>query len=333
MDSAHNRNWTLYEKLGVSSDASKQEIRRAHRELFRQLHPDRYSGPYQDHFDGLLQEINAARDILLDPIKRAAYDAAPTMNTDTGGRPHETSASERPEPGTSAGADHGQDTEDRGSNRQEQEEGPWREFAREKTGEEAARSYTKRAAAGEYGALRRILYSIPEDAQRVSLYLLAGWLWLGAAFLLWRAGRDFAKVAVVAGALVAPLVTYRRYKRLRSLTTRVDWSGTGSGPPRIHSWPGFAPYNKSWWHRTLLEAAYSGPLIFLLVWLVSVLHLLPYSAGALVMDALIVAGAVAGLVVTLWAVVGLDALLARPRPSGDPEHQARGRGNPRGANR
>lgn len=63
----------LYEVLGAAPDASPEELRDAYkREAFR-WHPDRCADPQaQDR----MQHINAARDVLLDPVARAAYDAA-----------------------------------------------------------------------------------------------------------------------------------------------------------------------------------------------------------------------------------------------------------------
>lgn len=73
MSPAHTtEGWTYYERIGVSTRAGAEEIRSAHRSLVAELHPDRRGGmlaPYQAHFDALLAEMNAARDVLLDPIR------------------------------------------------------------------------------------------------------------------------------------------------------------------------------------------------------------------------------------------------------------------------
>lgn len=67
--------WTHYERLGVSQDASAEEIRTAYRKHVSSLHPDRHQGPYQTHFQELAKGLNEARDTLLDPSQRAAYDS------------------------------------------------------------------------------------------------------------------------------------------------------------------------------------------------------------------------------------------------------------------
>lgn len=69
------RDWTHYERLGVRQDASAEEIRAAHRKHVSSLHPDRHQGPYQAHFQELAKGLNEARDTLLDPSRRAAYDS------------------------------------------------------------------------------------------------------------------------------------------------------------------------------------------------------------------------------------------------------------------
>ncbi len=62
----------LYEVLGISRDASADDIKKAYRRLARELHPDVNAEPAaEDHF----KEISGAYEILSDPQKRARYDA------------------------------------------------------------------------------------------------------------------------------------------------------------------------------------------------------------------------------------------------------------------
>jgi curved DNA-binding protein len=60
-----------YESLGVSRDASPEEIRRAYRSLARKHHPDvNKEAGTEDRF----KEISEAYEVLRDPDKRARYD-------------------------------------------------------------------------------------------------------------------------------------------------------------------------------------------------------------------------------------------------------------------
>jgi curved DNA-binding protein CbpA len=62
-----------YARLGVTSDASAREIRRAYRRLARQHHPDLNPGPEESE---RFAELAHAYAILNDPAQRARYDQA-----------------------------------------------------------------------------------------------------------------------------------------------------------------------------------------------------------------------------------------------------------------
>lgn len=67
----------LYEVLGVSKKASQEEIKKAHRKLVRQHHPDR--NPDDKAAEDKFKEIQAAYDVLGDEEKRKEYDAGGGM--------------------------------------------------------------------------------------------------------------------------------------------------------------------------------------------------------------------------------------------------------------
>jgi molecular chaperone DnaJ len=61
----------LYAVLGVTSEASGEDIKRAYRQLARELHPDVNADPQAEQ---RFKEITAAYDTLSDPAKRRRYD-------------------------------------------------------------------------------------------------------------------------------------------------------------------------------------------------------------------------------------------------------------------
>lgn len=62
----------LYEILGVASDATEEEIKKAYRKLARKYHPD--VNPGDKEAEERFKEISEAYDILSDPKKRREYD-------------------------------------------------------------------------------------------------------------------------------------------------------------------------------------------------------------------------------------------------------------------
>ncbi len=61
-----------YNILGVSKNASADDIKKAYRQKARKLHPDLNPNDKEAHRK--FQELNEANEVLSDPEKRAKYD-------------------------------------------------------------------------------------------------------------------------------------------------------------------------------------------------------------------------------------------------------------------
>jgi molecular chaperone DnaJ len=70
---------SLYETLGVSKNASQDELKKAYRKLVREVHPDRNPGS-EERF----KEVQGAYDVLSDPEKRKQYDRFGSTNGQPG---------------------------------------------------------------------------------------------------------------------------------------------------------------------------------------------------------------------------------------------------------
>src|SRR5579864_7918425 len=66
---------TLYEELGVSSDAPLDTIREAYRNVARLLHPDAQTNPVlKESAEVQMKRINHLYEVLSDPERRRRYD-------------------------------------------------------------------------------------------------------------------------------------------------------------------------------------------------------------------------------------------------------------------
>ncbi|MBK8085020.1 MAG: DnaJ domain-containing protein [Devosia sp.] len=63
----------FYEELGVSPDATAQEIKAAYRRLVKQVHPDVSKGPDSE---AKFQQLRDAYDVLSNTARRLEYDVA-----------------------------------------------------------------------------------------------------------------------------------------------------------------------------------------------------------------------------------------------------------------
>jgi molecular chaperone DnaJ len=73
---------SLYESLGVSKNASQDELKKAYRKLVRQYHPDKNPGDAEA--EARFKEVQTAYDVLSDPEKRKQYDRFGSANGQPG---------------------------------------------------------------------------------------------------------------------------------------------------------------------------------------------------------------------------------------------------------
>lgn len=68
-----------YQVLDVAHHSSDMQVKRRWRELAREHHPDRAAGNSEEaaRLTSRMARINAAYDLLRDPVRRAAYDSSP----------------------------------------------------------------------------------------------------------------------------------------------------------------------------------------------------------------------------------------------------------------
>ena len=77
-----------YEVLGISENASEEEIKKAYKELVKKYHPDKYqNNPLADLAEEKLQEVNEAYDMLMKKNGSSGYNYGYGGGSSGGGRP------------------------------------------------------------------------------------------------------------------------------------------------------------------------------------------------------------------------------------------------------
>ena len=84
----------LYGVLGLSTGASQEDIRKAHRRLVREYHPD--ANPGDDSAEERFKEVQHAYEVLSDPKKKREYDEG-QLRTSSRGEGHPARARARSE--------------------------------------------------------------------------------------------------------------------------------------------------------------------------------------------------------------------------------------------
>jgi DnaJ-class molecular chaperone len=95
-------NKDLYELLGLTKEASEDDIQRAHRKLVREYHPD--ANPEDPRAEERFKEIQQAYEVLSDDNKRREYDKTlHTSSTEASGKPDPRGAGAKARGSTSHG--------------------------------------------------------------------------------------------------------------------------------------------------------------------------------------------------------------------------------------
>ena len=67
----------FYELLGISKEATKDEIKKKYREMAKKYHPDRYVNSTKEEkekAENMFKDINNAYEVLIDDDRKAEYD-------------------------------------------------------------------------------------------------------------------------------------------------------------------------------------------------------------------------------------------------------------------
>lgn len=92
-----------YQRLGVSEDASKQDISKAYRNIALQVHPDKNPGN-KDEAEKLFDNLQKAYNTLRSDDERAKYDNISRANNDSN---NNINSAGKPEPGAEPGVEPG----------------------------------------------------------------------------------------------------------------------------------------------------------------------------------------------------------------------------------
>ena len=196
-----------YERLGVSEDATQEEIRAAFRGLRKELHPDGRPESLLTHFTSMMANVNEAHQALGTPERRAAYDHQVRKDVETRERQQAEEQYRRRAEEEAQREEEAQSEEEawaQWEDAEEEEEWDWSEepeefgAGEEELYEDSPRSTPPGPAVGSGSWL---VERVPGPVHRVAIYVAGSWAYLALGVLVWHLPFYGSSVVAILGGL------------------------------------------------------------------------------------------------------------------------------------
>ena len=229
-----------YERLGVSEDATQEEIRSAFKSMRKELHPDGRPESLLTHFDQMMRNVNEAHQALSDPERRAAYDQKVRQDAEKQQRQQEEEQARRHAEEEAQREEEAQSEEDawaqwEQSEAEDEEEEEW-DWSEEEpdpgAGEEEVYEDrpTPTPPGPAVGSGSWLVERVPGPVHRVAIYVAGSWVYLALGVLIWHLPFYGSSIVAVLGGLAvsvtAAVVSASFWKLtgiLTTITTILPW--------------------------------------------------------------------------------------------------------------
>ena len=280
----------FYRRLGVSEDATDEELRAAWKAVRKELHPDGKPDALVGHYNAMSQNVTEAYQTLTRPAEKAKYlrnRARGTEHQQHQPPPYEEPPQEahQPPPQDPPNADEARkDTYDEDADWSDVWDEAWTIFDEAAGDPEESRQAESQPGAPGGIVQSGVLNRLPGPVHRLAIYTAGSWLWLLAAVVTWNLPFWGAEAVAVLFALVVPVVA----GGILFLTMKAAIALSAVERAVGFLMPTQGRFTAIWFSRRVIESAVIAPLFILLATVFSGLWGL-LSLGAIVY-------------VVLWAV-------------------------------